>query len=170
MKHRLKEDVKVPSGSQERRAQCPDDAKSSCEAVESITVSGEDLQKAEQRIMKAIQHEAFTKEVELLKSAKHRHERKDRARKGMTRSSSIHRLDPFLDEYAILRVGGRIEQADLPYEMNHPVILPKRSHVTELTILPSASQISRTNHNISGNPHVRLLDSKGQLHCWPSCI
>ena len=134
MKHRLKEDVKVPSGSQERRAQCPDDAKSSCEAVESIAVSGEDLQKAEQRIMKAIQHEAFTKEVELLTSAKHRHERKDRARKGRTRSSSIHRLDPFLDEYAILRVGGRIEQADLPYEMNHPVILPKRSHVTELII------------------------------------
>ena len=134
MKHRSKEDVKVPSGSQERRAQCPDNAKSSRETVGSIAVSPEDLQKAEQRIIKAIQHEAFTKEVELLTSAQHRHERKDRARKGMTRSSSIYRLDPFLDEYGILRVGGRIEQADLPYEMKHPVILPKRSHITELII------------------------------------
>ena len=134
MKHRSKEDVKVPSGSQERRAQCPDNAKSSRETVGSIVVSAEDLQKAEQRIIKAIQHEAFTKEVELLRSAQHRHERKDRARKGMTRSSSIYRLDPFLDEYGILRVGGRIEQADLPYEMKHPVILPKRSHITELII------------------------------------
>ena len=97
MKHRLKEDVKVPSGSQERRAQCPDNAKSLCEAVESLAVSVEDLQKAKQRIIKAIQHEAFTKKVELLTSVQHRHERKDKARKGMTRSSSIHRLDPFLD-------------------------------------------------------------------------
>ena len=80
-----------------------------------------------QGIVKAIQHEAFAKEVELLTSAQHRHERKGRVRKGITSSSPFYRLDPFLDEYGILRVGGRIEQADLPYEIKHPVILPKRS-------------------------------------------
>ena len=122
--------------------QCPDNAKLSCEAIGSIAVSAEDLQRAEQGIIKAIQHEAFRKEVDLLTSTQNRHESKDRARKGMTRSSSIHRLDPFLDEYGILRVGGRIEWTDLSYEMKHPVILPKRSHVTELIIRNSIKPLN----------------------------
>ena len=37
-----------------------------------------------------------------------------------------------LDDNGILRVGGRIQQADVPYDVKHPIILPKKSHVTDL--------------------------------------
>ena len=39
-------------------------------------------------------------------------------------------LDPFLDEYGIMRVGGRLRRAPLPFEERHPVILPKDSPIT----------------------------------------
>jgi len=52
----------------------------------------------------------------------------------MKPTSSQYRLDPFLDGHGILRLGGRIKSADVPYDLNHPVILPKKSHITELII------------------------------------
>ena len=48
-------------------------------------------------------------------------------------NSPIRRLDPFLDK-GILRVGGRLRRADLPYEIKHPIILPRKNHVTTLLI------------------------------------
>lgn len=48
-------------------------------------------------------------------------------------SSSHRRLDPFLVR-EILRVGGRLNRADLPHEIMHPVILPRKGHVTTLFI------------------------------------
>ena len=52
----------------------------------------------------------------------------------MKKTSAIRRLDPFKDQYGIIRVGGRIRHADVPYDEKHPVILPKKGHVTELVI------------------------------------
>ena len=48
--------------------------------------------------------------------------------------SSIYRLDPFLDDRGILRVGGRIKRAEMPYGLKHPAILPKKHHITTLII------------------------------------
>jgi len=55
-------------------------------------------------------------------------------RNSSTKTSSLYRLDPFLDSHGILRLGGRIKRADVPYDLKHPVILPKKSHITELII------------------------------------
>ena len=52
----------------------------------------------------------------------------------MKRSSSLYRLDPFLDEKGLVRVGGRVRQADVPLEAKHLLIIPKGSYVTELII------------------------------------
>ena len=38
--------------------------------------------------------------------------------------SRLAALDPFMDEDRLLRVGGRLQKADLPYDVRHPVILP----------------------------------------------
>ncbi|KAF2888760.1 hypothetical protein ILUMI_17413 [Ignelater luminosus] len=44
-------------------------------------------------------------------------------------------LQPFLDRYNILRVTGRLQNAKkINYSQKHPIILPKRSHVTNLII------------------------------------
>ena len=52
---------------------------------------------------------------------------------GIKRTSSIYRVDPFLDR-GVIRVGGRLRRADLSEEVKHPYILPRKSHVTTLVI------------------------------------
>ena len=39
--------------------------------------------------------------------------------------SPLHKLQPFLDPHGLLRAGGRLHQAQLPYTQRHPAILPK---------------------------------------------
>lgn len=44
-------------------------------------------------------------------------------------------LHPFLDPSSgLLRVGGRLQNAEIPYSQMHPIILPKGSRVTDLII------------------------------------
>ena len=46
--------------------------------------------------------------------------------------SSLYKLDPFLDEDGILRVGGGLRRANLSYKVKYPVIMPKAGHVSIL--------------------------------------
>ena len=46
----------------------------------------------------------------------------------------LHKLDPFLDNNGILRVGGRLQNSSLCYGVQHPIILPKSGHLVELII------------------------------------
>jgi hypothetical protein len=46
----------------------------------------------------------------------------------------LYKLSPFLDEVGLLRVGGRIQHADVSTAMKHPVILPRKHHITTLVI------------------------------------
>ena len=50
------------------------------------------------------------------------------------KQSSIYWLDPFLDSGGILRVGGRMNRAQLDMNVKHPIVLPKKCHVSELVI------------------------------------
>ena len=52
----------------------------------------------------------------------------------MKSTSSNHKLDPFVDQDGLVRVEGRIESADLPDKVRHPVLLPRKCHVTMLLI------------------------------------
>ena len=54
--------------------------------------------------------------------------------KGVMKSSSIYRLEPFIGNDGLLRVGGRLQFALIPHSAKHPVILPRNHHVTELII------------------------------------
>ncbi|XP_026829830.1 uncharacterized protein LOC113563037 [Ooceraea biroi] len=48
--------------------------------------------------------------------------------------SAIIKLNPFLDEQGLLRVGGRLKYSLLSIDQKHPIILPRDSHVTRLII------------------------------------
>lgn len=50
------------------------------------------------------------------------------------KNDQLRALNPFLDSDQLLRVGGRLRQASLPYDHKHPVILPVRSRFVELLI------------------------------------
>lgn len=46
--------------------------------------------------------------------------------------SPLLRFTPYLDEFGIIRVGGRIKNADLPTSVKHPILLSKVSNVSQL--------------------------------------
>jgi hypothetical protein len=48
--------------------------------------------------------------------------------------SSLRTLHPFIDDKGVLRVGGRLQQSNLPYHVIHQVILPPRHHFTKLIV------------------------------------
>ena len=43
-------------------------------------------------------------------------------------------MSPFLDETGIIRVGGRLKWAKIPYEWKHRTILPAKHHITTLIV------------------------------------
>ena len=67
----------------------------------------------------------------------------------MKKSSSLYRLDPFIDGEGLLRVGGRIRNADLPDDVKHPYILPRKSHVTELIVRHYHQQVKHQGRGIN---------------------
>ena len=52
----------------------------------------------------------------------------------VSRPSVLEKLSPVIDREGILRVGGRLNQADLANEELNPIILPKSSHVSSFLI------------------------------------
>ena len=48
------------------------------------------------------------------------------------RKTSLVKLNPYLDENGVLRVGGRLKNCQLPLTMKHPIILPKNHHISRL--------------------------------------
>jgi len=52
----------------------------------------------------------------------------------ISRQSSLIKLDSFIDEQGLIRVGGRLENSTLPFEVKHPIVLPRSSQVTDLII------------------------------------
>ena len=102
-------------------------------------VDVQDLQRAELQIIKIVQNEAFQNEIQMLKDTKIKFQATDKdARKErmktMKRSTSLYKVDPFIDENGVLRVGGRLRQFSVPYEVKHPVSLPWKGHVTNLIL------------------------------------
>ena len=48
--------------------------------------------------------------------------------------SNIVKLDPFIDDNGILRVGEKIHGSVLANEIQHPVLLPKSCRIAELIV------------------------------------
>ena len=102
-------------------------------------VNVEDVQQVEKVIIRDAQNNKFKDEIAVLKSSTTSpttpecKEARDR-NTAMKTTSCLYRLDPFLDEDGVLRVGGRVRHANLPDNVKHPCIIPRSSHVTNLII------------------------------------
>lgn len=46
--------------------------------------------------------------------------------------SSLQSLTPFIDTSGLLRVGGRLRNSDLSFDAKHPMLLPKKCHLSNL--------------------------------------
>lgn len=73
------------------------------------------------RMISLVQQEHFSEDISRLKDD-------DRC------SKRLQKLKPFLDDAGLLRVGGRINRANMPYDAKHQILLPKRHHFTNLLI------------------------------------
>lgn len=85
----------------------------------SIQVS--DLETAEELVLRELQSKYFADEIKNMK-------------KGNLPSPALRKLDLFIDDKGLIRVGGRLTNANIPYENRHPILLPRRDHVINLII------------------------------------
>ena len=74
----------------------------------------------------------------------------------LSRKSSLLSLNPFLDGRQFLRVGGRLDNADLTFDQQHPLILPKGHHITTLIV----EDTHKKNLHASGQLLLSLLRQK----------
>ncbi|CAK1579613.1 unnamed protein product [Parnassius mnemosyne] len=61
-------------------------------------------------------------------------------REEIKKNSALKALTPILDEVKILRVGGRLENTRLEHSRKHPIIMAKKSKLTELIIADAHKQ------------------------------
>lgn len=118
-------------------------------SCQSLTVLGVDeLELAVIACVKCIQRTHFAKEFEALS--------KD---KPIDKRSNIVTLNSFIDDNGVMRVGGRLENADLPFSAKHPILLPKNHSFT----------VAMANHYHTKNCHAgpQALLSIIRQKFWP---
>jgi hypothetical protein len=82
-----------------------------------------ELEGAERAIVRYIQNQTYSKEIHCLSQGQK-----------IPAQSTIHQLQPVLDDEGILRVGGRLRFAPLSDASKYPMILPQKHHVSELIV------------------------------------
>ena len=93
-------------------------------ACEYDLVDVEELNAAEQEIIRHVQKESFKKEISKLKKPNTKEDAKG--------ASPLSRLDPFLDQNNLVRIGGRIKQGSISQDTKHPVVLPGQGHISKI--------------------------------------
>jgi hypothetical protein len=100
----------------------------------------DELNQSEIVILRSLQYRYYAEEIKVLQNLPGNEsrfeDRQDACRRNsqVKQTSTLYRLDPFIDSIGLLRIGGSIRQASLPYDVKHPVVIPKRSHITDLIV------------------------------------
>lgn len=84
----------------------------------------DELEKSRLTLVKIVQHNSFSSELHSIK-------RFNRVNK----NSNVLKLNQFIDEQGILRVGGRLRHDKVFFEHKHPILLPGKHPFTKMIIL-----------------------------------
>ena len=106
-----------------------------------------ELKESEKEILKFVQKQSFQEELVLPRQRS----------KTFSKSSHIYKLDPILED-GLIRVGGRLQQAPISDNAKHPIILPKKNHVSKLIV--------NYYHRASGHSGVEYTLSLTQQKFW----
>lgn len=98
-------------------------------------LSLQEIRQAEHAIIRFCQNQRFREEIATLSAGQ-----------SVSKNSEIYKLDPVLDE-GLLRVGGRLNNASLPEESKHPLILSKDQCVSSLILLYIHKQVGHGGRN-----------------------
>lgn len=105
-----------------------------------------EIKAAWETAIKLTQAEAFEDEIRQLKKGQN------------STKNKISMLNPFIDETGLLRVGGRLKAAPITIDQKHPVLLPKKHHLTTLII--------RDAHHKNHHAGAQLLLATLQQRYW----
>lgn len=92
-------------------------------ARESAALKASELKTTLHSIIKIVQHIDFHSDFESIEKQQE------------VKTKSLLKLKPFVSEQGLLRVGGRLQNADLPDETKHPLILTKSNPLSKLLVL-----------------------------------
>ena len=115
----------------------------------------EELDRAEKTILKLVQRGAFPKEIEALQKVRRVDCESDRQfakaiKSEIKKSSTLYRLDPFLDPDGLIRVGGRLSKSEeFSESFKHPVILPKKSFVVSLIVGNAHAKVAHAGRGVT---------------------
>ena len=93
-------------------------------------LSAEEIELAEKKILLDCQSRSFSTEIAALRTGN-----------PVKSDGRLRQMSPFLDSEGVLRVGGRLDAAPVPYSTRHPAILPARDDVTRLVVTHSHSKV-----------------------------
>lgn len=91
-----------------------------------------ELDNALHLIVRTMQQSEFSEELKTL--------RQSQTVKG---SSTLKNVCPFIDKAGVIRVSGRLEAAELPYDAKHPMVLPYNDPITKLILV----KLHKENHH-----------------------
>ncbi|XP_043499936.1 uncharacterized protein LOC122522719 [Polistes fuscatus] len=124
-------------------------------------ISTAEIIDTERHVLRLIQNEQFRAEKDRLTES------------GGVKGARLAALNPIIDETGLIRVGGRLKNANLPFQEKCPILLPSHHHVTDLLIRKFHEQnfhagIQTTLYAI--RQRFWLLDGKNQVrkivrHC-----
>lgn len=98
-------------------------------------VTPEDLQNTRMFLYRWVQQKYFPEEIEQLRQGQ-----------AVKRSSPTFRLDPIYQD-GLIRVGGRLEKANLDYNVKHPILLPKQSYLSKLIVRSAHQEVGHLGKN-----------------------
>ncbi|KAG7312917.1 hypothetical protein JYU34_001315 [Plutella xylostella] len=83
-------------------------------------------------LIKVSQRDNFAKEIKVLEGNVHKDQ--SQTLKKLINGKKIVKLNPFLDDEHVMRVGGRICKADVDFNQKHPIILTKDCNLSYLIV------------------------------------
>lgn len=96
----------------------------------SCDIKVSDVREATENLIRLVQKEAFSEEIEILEN---KGTKKGR-RQLKLKSSKLRKLSPFLCD-GIIRVGGRLTYLPVSFDTKHPILMPNKHHVTRMLIM-----------------------------------
>lgn len=93
------------------------------QTIQDLNLSPIEITRSEISLVKLVQQLRFSQEINDL-----------RTKNRVNNNSKLVNLNPFLDEFGIIRVGGRLKNSDFDYAKKHPMVLPPNDHFTKILI------------------------------------
>lgn len=113
-----------------------------------LFVSHEEISSALQIMCKIVQQHCFPDDYKMLQ------------RNGtISVSSKTLSLTPFLDKHGLIRVGGRLKNADLPFDACHPILLPRDHQLSRRIVMQQHV------HNMHAGTQATMAAVR--QHFWP---